>query len=460
MALGALVAVLLVGGWLAIDHLPRFFQGDSIAYLSIDADHLWPDRSWAFGLLVSALLRASRSHLCFLLLQAALLAGTTLACAALFPPGTARRLLFPLFVACVSLDPLLGLYLRFYMSDLLAFLLFTAFLLCLHAGLRAPARRFPGWWAAMAACLAAAVFARVAYAPVALLCLLGLGVGLLRARAAVRPRGPALRRLGLTLVLPPLALALLVGANAAVFAGRFPGEVFANKMSGVFLLGTFAPALQAEDFRAAGVAVSDAEVAALDLGNFHKRVRQIWGERGESAHALIRDRLGITEEYSATVDQVSGRILRHAAWRDPLAVARVYAVGLLIYFSPDEWTTFLQEEMGLSRDLPEGFVQRVNAMTDRPLDPGITGVVTPMLAAFLHLAPAYPLLLLCGSILAAWRLLSGRGDLAELVVSAGLLATVASVPLFSNYVIPRYVLAAVFLSHLLLVRACRRGAAA
>jgi hypothetical protein len=51
--LGGLIAFALLGAGLLIDHMPRFYQGDSLSYLSTGEGWMPPDRSWAFGLAVA-----------------------------------------------------------------------------------------------------------------------------------------------------------------------------------------------------------------------------------------------------------------------------------------------------------------------------------------------------------------------------------------------------------------------
>lgn len=439
-----LAAVLLAVGLLA-DHVPRFFQGDSISYISTDGVYVPPDRSWAFGFAINWLLRTSGSHLTFMAVQLVALLAVLMGCIAFFDPPVRRAVLaYAAFVAVACLDPMLELYARFYMTDLLACLCFIAFLACWSRGMSGPWGRFVRWLPGMAACVIGAVFTRVAYVPIAVLTVLIAGAWSLLYRRAM------LGRMGLVLTLPFVAVGALVAANTALFSQRFAGELFLTKSSGIFLLGTFAPALSAEDFRAAGVPVSDAEVALLDLQDYDRRGGQIWGTDERSAQVLIRNRLGLKTDYPADLDSVCLRIVSHAFRRAPFAVAGVYLESLLFHFEPSQWRRFLEHEAGLTRRLPDGFVPFINRIAGPPITADITQARSPVLDAYLRVAPMYPLLLLLGGVAAAcWRLLAGPPTMGGVLVGAALLAVLATAPLYTVYVIPRYVIAAIFLVYLL-----------
>lgn len=437
------LAALLLAGEAWVDHLPRFFLGDSVAYLSTDAIHLPPDPSWAFGLLSRWLLVTSGHHLAFLIAQLGAFLAVLMGCLTFFDPARGRsRVAYAVFVALACLDPLLGLYARFYMTDLLACLLFVGFLACVCRALLGSWGQLFWWMPAMAVCITGAVFARVAYL---LIGLLTIGIAGLW---AVRCRPGLVSRLVVVAALPLVAAGALLGANRAVFAERFPGELFLNKSAGIFLLGTFAPAVTADDFRAAGVPVLDSEVAALDLPSYDKRGAQIWGSDERSAQGLIRMHLGLTATYPAALDSVSKSVVWHAVVRNPLAVAAVYGNGLLFYFQPHQWRRFLKHEVGLTRILPANAVQDLNRIAAPAVAADITQVRSPMLDGFLRGATLYPVLLIIGAAAACWQLLRRRSSIEGVLASAALLAVLASAPLYSVYVIPRYVIGAVLLTYL------------
>ncbi len=436
-----LAASLLLVLGLCIDHMERFFQGDSVSYLGTyigaNGRFLPPDRSWLFGLAVNALVRLTGSEHAFMALQALALLLVLMACSSLFAETSGGRRAHAVFVVACCLDPIIGFYTRFYMTDLLAALLFLLFLASLRRALQATREGFWRWLPGLALIAAAAVFIRVSYFPILMVSVAFIGFGAVRLRLSV------LRRLLAAAALPVLGMAALVGANRIIFADQFPGEFFVNKLSGVFLLGSFAPALAAEDFRAAGVDVSDAEVAALRLPDYERRGNQIWGEDDTDAQALIKRRLGITVPYTRTVDAACARIVLHGLRRSPLSFLRVYATTLLFHFEPSHWRPNLAGESGITRTLPQGFVGMMNRFATPRITTATTAKWSIMLAAFLRLAPAYSSLLAATGLAAGWHLLAGRTDPGCLVASAGFLAVVATVPLYTVSVIPRYLIGAV-----------------
>lgn len=78
--------------WLVWDFVPRFFQGDSVSYLSTQIGH-WvpPDRSWEFGLFVNFLLRRTHGLTVFMLIQIGVLVVLVEGARLLFPACRAGR---------------------------------------------------------------------------------------------------------------------------------------------------------------------------------------------------------------------------------------------------------------------------------------------------------------------------------------------------------------------------------
>ena len=443
LALILLIASALLVGEILIDHVPRFYQGDSVAYLSTTAGSMPPDRSWLFGLGVHWLLKTTHTYLAYMLIQAGLLLAMAIMCAT-FLTRDVRSPAFGVITVIICLDPMLSIYERFYMTDLLACMLFIAFLAALCRGLRAGRARFLTWLPVMAACVIADIFIRVAYAPIIILTVL------IVAAEALRYRQKVLGRLALVLCLPFIAVGLLVAANSFVFAKRFPGELFVNKLSGVMLLGTWAPAVDAADFRAAGINASDADVAALGLTNYDMRGKQIWGSDDTSARILIMHRLGTNDVLAASIDRACSRIVRHALFRNPQGMARVYAVTLLMQFNPSLWHgEGFDIETGITRTLPAGFVGWMNSMAATQITANITQMPSPVFTLYRAVARVYPILLGIGLIIALWRLLGRRRQLGGLMAAAGFIAVLMTVPLYTVAVIPRYAIAAVFLQYLL-----------
>ena len=125
------------------------------------------------------------------------------------------------------------------------------------------------------------------------------------------------------------------------------------KLSGISLAAVFAPALQVADFEYAGIPVTGAEFQRLDLGNYDKRGRQLWGKSANDLQQFLRDKLNMQDDYTAAVDRTATRLVESAFLRDPLSLAVVYARSASYYFIPSKWKRAAYGEMGLSSPLPE-----------------------------------------------------------------------------------------------------------
>jgi hypothetical protein len=428
--------VLVILAWLALDGGPRFFLDDSITYLTTGEPWLPSDRSWAFGLAANALLRAWRGYGGIVLAQAALLAAMIAATRPFF--ADAPKAAFAATAVLLAADPLLALSTRFVMSDLAAAALLVATLLALLRLLQGDRPLACGALAAAAG--AAAPFVRVASLPIVEATLL---------LAALLSAGRITRRQAAALALA--ALGPLLGAGALAAANRqIFGEAFLVRPAEVSLAAVFAPALQPEDFAAAGIAVEPAAYAALHLEQYGRRTAQIWSREHDTLHQLLRDKLGVTAQFAPEVDRAAARLVRRALMRDPLAVAGVYLRSALIYADPRSWRDLASAGMGLDRDLPAAFVAFSNRRTSAPIDAGLPRRPSPLVSLCLALFPLYPLQLLLGAAAAGWLLLRQGRRPAVVVPAAALAADLATAPLYSAELNPRYVLGAVFVAWLLI----------
>ena len=444
-----LIAASLLLTSLIMDHVPRFFQGDSVSYLSTDGTYIPPDRSWAFGFAVNWLLRETGSELAFMSIQLLCLLLVLIICRVFFGnSGLLHKISYAAFVIIVCLDPLIELYARFYMTDLLACLFFIVFLSIMHISLQRPIKEFLKWLPAMVLCVISAVFTRVAYMPILFITMTIILIWSLAFQRSAIPRLITL------LTLPIIAAVALVGTNMVVFSNKFPDEVFLTKSSGIMLLGAFAPALTAQDFRDAGVPVLDSEIEALNLPNYINRGAQIWGSDERSAQVLLRRKLSLTEDYPAKLDSVSSQIVLNAALRDPVSFMHVYLVSLALHFQPSEWKQFLVHEAGLDRELPSGFIGYINRIAGPPIQADVTETRSPIMQEFLSIVPLYPFLIIAGILGACWRLLIQSVCASSTIVSAALLAVMVTVPLYTVYVIPRYLIGAIFLTYLVIAELC------
>jgi len=432
---------------LLLDHVARFFQGDSFSYL-FTGQNGWipPDRSWLFGFIASGTVRALHGYLPFLLLQAAILGCMIQAARPYF--GWRRRT-FACAAVCLALDPALALYTRFVMSDLMALAMFWASLCGLLVMIRPRVQAGSGrpalGLALFTSATIAAVFLRVAYAVI-------IQITIVIVAALMLPRLPAPRRTMLVAgaLAPLLAVCLLACANRVVFREQFPHELFTTKLSGVFLAAVFAPALELPDFASAGIPITQAEFRALDLGNYDRRVLQVWGGPGATLQSFIAYKLGISAPYTQAVDRASFRLVASAARRSPLSILKVYGENLLQYCRPAEWRRHAATELGLDQTLPDAFVTMSRKQLHASVDSGAAQLRSPLIRAYLAIDFIYPFQLAAGLLSALYLLVRRQARPGVIVLASGLAADLAAAPLYSNYVIPRYVLGAIFLSTLLI----------
>ena len=433
---------------LLADFVPRFFQGDSVSYL-MTGHNGWipPDRSWCFGFIVNFLLRHSHGYSALILIQTTALGCIIGLMRLFFLDFASWQMTYAVVTAVACLDPVLEIYTRFFMTDFLSFVCFMIFMLGTHTIINPVSqRREIGLWLFVALFAAiSAVFLRVAYALIIELTVLLIGLFWLRRLSARRWMG-----LAVAAGIPFLAVGLLVAANIIVFAQRFPHETFVLKLSGISLAAVFAPALQVADFEYAGIPVTGAEFQRLDLGNYDKRGRQLWGKSANDLQQFLRDKLNIQDDYTAAVDRTATRLVESAFLRDPLSLAVVYARSASYYFIPSKWKRAAYGEMGLSSPLPDDFVTFFNAYSVPKIVPAITQVKSPIIRVYEILSYLYPIQLALGLCAALILLLREPARPCVIVLSAGFFADLATAPLYSNYMIPRYILAGIFISYLLI----------
>jgi len=449
--------------WLVFDQVPRFLQGDSISYLGTRW-HGWmpPDRSWVFGLFVNSLWRITGGFLGFIVIQILLYAVTAYVVArtaVLKCPGAAAKASIAwLFIAFACVDPLTNLYVRFYMSDIVAVCAFALWI-CLAA-------RFVdgnGWQLLalallMLALIVVAVFTRVAYVPI--------GVGTLMLYLAARWRTlVASQRLkaAVAALMPILAALLIAFANFQVFRDTgVTDRPFLTRMSSLFLLGVFAPAIDVDDFERAGVPLSREEFEALKLDDYSLRIFHVWGSGPNALRVLLKEKLKVEDDYSPRLDAAAGRVVASAAARHPAALAEVYLTNLRHYFTPSEWHREIRRELGVDRQLPPDFLETMNSLGSARLYPEMTAAPSPLLKLFLWTLPFYPIYIAVSAALAAVLILRRSTTTFVALGCAAVWVTLLLAPLYSNYVIPRYLLATVFFGHLAIavtITACARWAA-
>ncbi len=445
----AAVAALLFGLALALDRLPRFYQGDSLAYLTTGLNG-WipPDRSWAYGYGSRWLVEGLHSAAALVAVQALLLLGAVLLACRVFLAGRGTGWAVLAFAVVGSLDPLNQAYARFWLSDTPAAAAYIAIVALLAAGVAAPAGRYWRLALGMAALTAFAVFVRVAYAPILAATLVIAAAAACLAQRQARP--PRLRRRMLALLaLPAIAVGALALANSQVSVDSLRGQVFVNRMSDIYTLGVFLPALRYEDFEEAGVPITEAEFNAFDR-SLDAREGQVWSDGPEYVRWLMAQRLGVKDVYDERLQAAAAAVVRTGLRRHPQTFAITHLQGMLIMFDPMRWRRVMRAELGFELPLPDWAAGFLSAVTGRTVLPAITAQPSLLPNALLAVAGAYPVLLLLGTAAAAGMLAFARPFGTRHVLAAAILASVLVTPLFSHAPKPRYLLAPVLLSELLL----------
>ncbi len=426
---------------LVVDHVPRFYQGDSTAYLSTGLNGWVPlDRSWAYGPVGRWIVTSCRSSSALIAVQSALLA------LGLFSLQRALRrhaagVVLPVLLPCLLvLDPLNQALARFWLTDAPACGLFLCFLACVPGAA----------WRGGAACFGLAfgavlgtVFLRVAYIPVELGTLLCCLAVTFRPGAA-SPAG--LRRRLLLLCLLPLGAAMLLGlANSRVVPPPARGHVFLNRMSPLYTMGVFLPALRETDFARAGVRISPTEFRALRLDQYDRRELAIWADGPTYVRSLMQERLHL-EPKDVAFERACSAVVRSALLHHPQDLLRVYGWSTWLYLSPARWHAVLSSEFGFERALPGWVVRHLEMMTRRKVAADLNAERSPLPTLLDHVVWGYPILLLLG-LLTSIRLLLRRAPFGGAdLLAAAMLASFAAAPLYSHALKPRYMLPSVLLA--------------
>jgi len=438
------VHLLVILVLLLIDFVPRFYQGDSLQYVRSDLDRwLPPERSWSFGLAVNFLLRYTHGYSSFLIIQAIVLGCIAIAARRFFQKFPEWQLAYSLTAIALCADPLLESYTRFYMTDFPATAFFIVSLIGLQSALDPDANRSV---AARGFCVflfatIATIFLRIAYLPILELTLLGIALCRWSRRSA------AGWTLAAAAVMPFLAVGILAGTNSIAFSKWFPGEVFVNKLSGIMLASTFAPALQMTDFEKAGIPITPEEFSNLDLGDYDRRLAHTWSASTEYLGYFLQKKLHVNN-VDKQFDAAATRLVTNAFLRNPGSFVEVYAKTGWNYLKPNLWKNHIDEEMGI-RPLPDEFVDYFNTFSVTKLVPSISELKSPLVLISEQAAPIYPALLGVGCLAGLFLLLREGGRPCVPIPCSALFADLLAAPLYSVYTIPRFLLAGIFVSYLL-----------
>jgi hypothetical protein len=336
VAVGIRVVLLLA------DAHPRFFLGDSEAYLYSAKGYFPADRSWLYGRAANGLFRLTHALESVIIAQSLLSAILCVAIAALARCLGARRRIAWALLVLLSLDPLLLYYDRSMLTDAPgAAVLWTGVALAAMALVRGGALR----WAGAALLLLLAVTLRTAVLPLVLaIPCFALATGVVRAYRAgsVRP------------LIPGAALLGGVAAGLAAYAtltGALTGSPAAlNPKAGYFLLATVSPILAPQDLAGLGIADPERLLRETRHEEFARRNSQIYSPRGLCSR--MEEELG---SWQAT-SPAAARAARRAILRDPLGWARLVATSAWEYLAPRQPDLLFDTSFGLRRPLPATMV--------------------------------------------------------------------------------------------------------
>lgn len=309
----SLAAVLVVVklAWLAADHVPMLFLGDSASYLAT-AELGWipPDRSFLYGFLLRPLALQPGSLLPLIVAQAACSVVAALVLARVLGGAFALpvRAAFAAAVVWAALEPLALLYERYVMTEAFAlagFAAFTAFALRYVEGRR--------WRDLVLAHVAATlvVALRTMFVPVALAFAVLLPV-LAWARRADAWWRPFVLALAVSLA----AVLVLHSGYKAVHAA-VGGTAAYSRADGYFLLAAWAPKVRVEDF---DDPVLGARVVAGSECEHDNRFQREWQRWDPGCLVGVLERkVGDAARANAIARAAALRALR----RDPLGIAHL-----------------------------------------------------------------------------------------------------------------------------------------
>ena len=186
----------------------------------------------------------------------------------------------------------------------------------------------------------------------------------------------------------------------------------------------------------------------MDLGNYQMRWTHVWSRSSNHLAFFLGEKLN-ADFGSNTVDAAEKRLVMAALLRSPQSFAQLYLRILRDYANPFQWQFSAQEEMGL-KPLPDDFVSYFNSFSVTKLTPETSEIRSPLVRIVEKSLWLYPLLLGLGICAAIFLLLREGARPAVTVLGAALFADLLAVPLYSLSLVPRFLLAAIFVSYLLI----------
>ena len=322
--------------WIA-DNTPRFFFGDSQAYLATSLEGYLPgDRSWIYGIAVRWIMRESGSLSSVLLTQAVLYALAISTIGSCVVTITKRDGLGYAYCGLSMIEPINFYYVRHFMTDTPAasfFLISVFFMYKIH---NANVRRytFISYLFGLFVVQLVTMSLRISYIPVLLLLsALPLALsGVKRQLTSPMDRVSLFRLRNGFLVVASTAVAVttLIVVNGLVN----PQIGFAlNGRSADFLTALISPALRREVLIDQGFKLDQGAFQALTLSNLDRRDYQIWNPQGLEA-LLYQQMHALPEaEKKRKIAQLDWAILSD----NPLGVAKIFLSQLAIYVNPIEY---------------------------------------------------------------------------------------------------------------------------
>ena len=209
-------------------------------------------------------------------------------------------------------------------------------------------------------------------------------------------------------------------------------------------MGVFLPALRREDFIRAGLPITPAEFAALQLDRYDRRELAVWADGPGYVRWLMQAKLH-REVKDPAFERICSLVVRSALLHHPQDLVRTYAWSTLLYLVPRRWHDVYWGEMGFRRALPDWVRAYLAMITESPVPPNLHAQPS-LLPTVLHaVVPVYPIVLVLG-VFASVRLLVRRAPVGGAdLMAAAMLASFAALPLYSHALKPRYALPAVLL---------------
>jgi hypothetical protein len=339
----------------AVDHVPMFFLGDSVAYF-FTATGQWipPDRSFVYGWLVRFF--GLRTGTLTMLLASQAVASAACAGLAAFVVrryfGASRRVAAVVGVLC-AIEPLQLLYERYMMTEAFSLLTFAIFTIAALDYLKRPS--VLGMVLLQVAGIVV-VSLRVSFLPCVmtasvlvpvLVPVLGMGMGMGMRRPEIRVWGRIGLHLGVSLVMFWALHTAYKHWYAELIRPQLPNAGPAYYYdNGFHLLCFVAPLVQEVDFPDPEKAPEVFRDLAFDLRDPDKRALHRWWEGG------LIDHVKLAYEDPLEANRAAERTAKNAVWRDPVGEFRLARRSFADYWNLEKLRRGMVTDRGSDRELP------------------------------------------------------------------------------------------------------------